>query len=173
MKSTVLTTLLASASLYHTTSASCAHGTFLHRRVEGEIAAPSFGYTGTIGPLNWANLKAENSACNTGSRQSPINLAAATIAHDAGSAYKLTIADLPNGAEFENLGTTVEVLVNGTLETPLKNYAMRQFHFHTPSEHRVEEEFFSIESHFVFESEGVYPLLPFGLLKTSTSCENA
>lgn len=155
---TSLFALAVSAALYQSASASCAHGTSLHRRVEGELNPAEFGYTDPIGPLQWSKLKAENNLCLTGTRQSPINLETASVTHDAGSTYKLTIADT-DGSEFENLGTTVEVLVNGTLQTATKCYSMKQFHFHTPSEHMIDGEYFPMESHFVFEAAGMH-LLP-------------
>lgn len=131
---------------------SCDYGTRSYPR-EAAIPEPKFGYDGLQGPLNWAALDAEvNVLCRTGTHQSPINLVAANVTMDAGSAYKLTIPDTA-GSEFENLGTTVEVIVNGTLETAIKKYTMAQFHFHTPSEHQVNGEYFPMESHFVFEAE--------------------
>jgi len=52
------------------------------------------------------------------------------------------------------LGTNVEVAVNGTLVDGGKTYDLAQFHFHTPSEHRVNEEIYTMELHFVFEAAG-------------------
>lgn len=152
MRSTFFGAVLASTIFFSGSYASCAHGTSLHRRAEGE--GPQFGYTGLQGPLNWAGLKAENSLCSTGTTQSPINIVGGNISMDAGSEYKVEIANT-EGSEFENLGTTVEVLVNGTLNTAIKQYSMKQFHFHTPSEHHINGEYFPMESHFVFESEGM------------------
>lgn len=49
---------------------------------------------------------------------------------------KLQINDMPEGTEFENLGTTVEVVSKGgSLEAGGKTYEFEQFHFHLPSEH--------------------------------------
>jgi carbonic anhydrase len=55
-------------------------------------------------------------------------------------------------AEFENLGTTVEVICNGTTTFGGKDFSLQQFHFHTPSEHRVAEEYFPLEIHMVHEA---------------------
>jgi len=39
-------------------------------------------------------------------------------------------------AEFENLGTTIEVIAQGgTLQFGGKEFDLQQFHFHLPSEH--------------------------------------
>jgi carbonic anhydrase len=53
-----------------------------------------------------------------------------------GSDIQLTVNDMPDGAEFENLGTTVEVITQGgTLQVADKTFELQQFHFHLPSEH--------------------------------------
>jgi len=70
--------------------------------------------------------------------------------------YSFPVVDYPCGAEFENLGTNVEVVVNGTLVDGNSNttFKLAQFHFHTPAEHRVNSEFYPMEMHWVFESDG-------------------
>jgi carbonic anhydrase len=53
-----------------------------------------------------------------------------------GSDIELTVNDMPDGAEFENLGTTVEVITQGgSLAVAGKTFELQQFHFHLPSEH--------------------------------------
>ena len=53
-----------------------------------------------------------------------------------GADVDLTVNDMPDGAEFENLGTTVEVITQGgTLTVADKTFELQQFHFHLPSEH--------------------------------------
>ncbi|MCJ1259635.1 hypothetical protein MMC24_007474 [Lignoscripta atroalba] len=113
---------------------------------------PTFSYTGLRGPLNWYGLNREaNKLCSVGTHQSPIVVNSALI-HPPDPDLVLKIPDYEHGAEFRNLGTTVEVDVNGTLGYEGTTYNLRQFHFHTPSEHRIDEEHFPLEVHFVFES---------------------
>ena len=52
---------------------------------------------------------------------------------------------------FENLGTTIEVVVNGTTSYAGVNYRLVQFHMHAPSEHHVNDEFFPLEIHMVHQ----------------------
>lgn len=55
-----------------------------------------------------------------------------------GADIVLEIPDQPEGAEFENLGTTVEVVLEGKggkLELAGVEYELKQFHVHHPSEH--------------------------------------
>ena len=69
------------------------------------------------------------------------------------------VLDIPEQKiEFENLGTTIEVIVNGTTKFAGNDFRLKQFHFHTPSEHRVNEEYFPIEIHLVHE--GVSKFIP-------------
>jgi len=44
------------------------------------------------------------------------------------------------------------VLTAGTVTLGRKEYVLQQFHFHTPSEHRIELEYFPFEIHFVYKS---------------------
>ena len=59
-------------------------------------------------PLVWHTLVANNSMCNTGTSQSPINLNS-SIPRSAANELKFAIPDQAE-VEFENLGTTVEVM---------------------------------------------------------------
>jgi carbonic anhydrase len=60
--------------------------------------------------------------------------------------------DIPDaGVVFENLGTTIEVVVNGTTSFAGTNYRLVQFHMHTPSEHHVNDEYFPLEVHMVHQ----------------------
>jgi len=72
----------------------------------------------------------------------------------SGKSIQLSVPDCPHGAKFENLGTNVEVVANGTLVDVAKTYALAQFHFHTPSEHRIDDEHYAMEMHVVFEVAG-------------------
>ncbi|KAI9849704.1 MAG: hypothetical protein M1837_002830 [Sclerophora amabilis] len=133
-------------------SASCAYGTSLHPRQEQPPAA-KYGYGAVDGPLLWYGLnKTANEECSRGNNQSPIVIDSTTKVSPA-SEISLEIPDYPDGAEFENLGTTVEVIVNGTLKISGKEYKLAQFHFHTPGEHRINDEFYPMEVHFVHQAE--------------------
>ncbi|KAJ5233499.1 uncharacterized protein N7469_005265 [Penicillium citrinum] len=110
----------------------------------------SFGYTGLEGPLNWYGLdRKHNGLCAKGRYQSPININSEIHSGRGGISIQIPSAS----ADFENLGTTVEVaLSNGLLFTPTGRYNLAQFHFHTPSEHRIHEEEYPLEVHFVFKN---------------------
>ena len=122
---------------------------------------PGFGYNELQGPLNWYGLnKTNNSKCALGKNQSPINIDPNEVGDGfpvkaaPGSSLGFDIQDYPQGAILENLGNTLEVIANGTLKRGGKEYSLKQFHFHTPSEHRINSEYYPMEVHFVFKTTG-------------------
>ncbi|KUL81359.1 hypothetical protein ZTR_09809 [Talaromyces verruculosus] len=123
------------------------------RAAEGIVEILPYNYTGPGGPLNWHLLnRTANSACTTGKNQSPVDIVMEGISYAVPGSVKL---DIPSAdrVELENLNNLVEVVAtNGSLITPHTTYKLAQFHFHTPSEHRVNEEYFPLEAHFVFEN---------------------
>ncbi len=126
----------------------------LSRRSEG-----SFSYHGITGPLNWYSLdKEKNKLCAKGRHQSPIDIVGSC--GPTANNPTLKIPSAPKGAKFENKGTTVEVTTNGTLTKNGVTSKLAQFHFHTPSEHSVNGEYFPMEAHFVFKGASTF----FGLL---------
>lgn len=137
-------------------SASCLHGTsLLPRSADGTVDINSYNYTNLGGPLNWYGLDKKNSACATGKRQSPINIVTEDIDYSAANSVHFNIPSADN-IKFENLGSGLEVvLTNGTLVTAAGSYKLAQFHFHTPSEHRINDEYYPMEAHFVFENSGM------------------
>src|SRR5436190_18178761 len=132
---------------------SCSHGTYLQPRAaggEGEIKLPNFDYGTIRGPVNWHYIAPENKLCATGRAQSPININQSIPLEDPG----LVTMDVPvQTAKFENLGTTVEVVIKGKSVINCKTFELAQFHFHTPSEHRINGKYFPVEVHMVHTAE--------------------
>lgn len=169
--------LLLVLSISSLAAALCSHGTTLFPR-DSPAPVSSFGYDGINGPLGWYGLNTtRNSACALGRHQSPINLVPAKYPGD-GPRLNFTFDDYCHGADIENLGTTLEVFINGSMTVhdpcrvpnnpPLswddagacnKQYGLKQFHFHSPSEHHLDGKVYPMEVHFVFQADGAY-LLP-------------
>ncbi|KAK1586021.1 carbonic anhydrase [Colletotrichum navitas] len=155
MKSSLLLPFatLASAICHHRTSL-YARGQGLTARAEGGVDVASFNYNDITGPLNWHSYNNASITCATGVQQSPINLNDTSAALVSGKTLGFDVPDLPHGAVIENLGSTLEVVAhNGTLTRHGRKFHLKQFHFHTPSEHRVDSEHFPMEVHFVFEAD--------------------
>ncbi|KAK1980240.1 tat pathway signal sequence [Colletotrichum cereale] len=153
MASRIFTAGLFAASVSQVL-ASCAYGTHLDPRAEGgKVKVNNFAYTGSTGPLNWVSLDpTANALCATGTTQSPIDMVAGAFNVIPGSAINLAIPDMTEGTEFENLGTTVEVIANGgTMQVAGSNFTLQQFHFHMPSEHLDSGKSMVMEMHMVFE----------------------
>lgn len=72
----------------------------------------------------------------------------------SGSSLKFKSPKLRRGAEIQNLGSTIQIFVDGSATIGKKVHNLKQFHFHTPSEHHLDNEYFPAEVHFVFQSDG-------------------
>ena len=105
-----------------------------------------WGYSGEIGPPHWAGISSDYAAC-AGANQSPLDLAdfveAELPAIDISYA-RSGVAILNNGhtVQVENAGGS-EISINGRV------YRLLQFHFHAPSENRIDGVEFPIEAHLV------------------------
>ena len=117
--------------------------------VAAESDSPHWSYEGAEGPEHWGELTPEYLMCSEGWNQSPINL------------VDEVHADLPQ-LEFEYYSTNVDEINNGHsiqqnikpgsfLKIPERNksFELKQFHFHSPSEHTVDGKSFAMEIHFV------------------------
>lgn len=91
--------------------------------------------------------------CNTGTHQSPINMITGNFSVIPAAELDLDIPDIEEG-EFENLGTTCEVVGGkGTMSFQNVTYTFKQFHFHLPSEHLDNGVSMAMEMHAVWQSE--------------------
>lgn len=147
--------LLALPALVSLVSGFCDHGTTLRpRSLDKRVDVAEYGFHETDGALGWHGLDEDYHKCAKGKKQSPINIYSNEIATVAGSTLSFSVDSYPSGAEFLNLGSTVEVIANGTLVRQGKTFSLAQFHFHTPSEHHVDGEHYPVEVHFVFQAAG-------------------
>lgn len=124
---------------------------------------PSFGYSLESGPVTWAGLRpaGEWDACRLGQHQSPIVVYTRDAMPVPRGSFNLSLSNTRAGvAQLENLGTTLEVPAERTTDGALRGllvfdgtaYVLQQLHFHTPSEHRVNDEHFPLEMHLVFST---------------------
>lgn len=73
-----------------------------------------------------------------GKQQSPISMVDGQFNIISTAEVGLEIPDAPEGIEFENLGTTIEGVMEGSgakINVGGTEFEMKQFHFHQPSEH--------------------------------------
>jgi carbonic anhydrase len=107
----------------------------------------AWSYSGATGPEHWAQLKSEYAQCGMGQRQSPIDISDGIpveldpIAFDyRPSAFRV----IDNGHTVQvNLAPGNRITVNG------RRYELLQFHFHRPSEERLNGKQFDMVVHMV------------------------
>lgn len=112
--------------------------------------APRWAYEGAHGPGEWARLAPENATCASGQRQSPIDITdGIKVDLDAVQFdYK------PSGFRVVDNGHTVQVNVapGNTIEVLGRHYELVQFHFHRPSEERIDGKPFDMVVHLLHKS---------------------
>jgi carbonic anhydrase len=117
--------------------------------------AVSWSYTGNTGPAYWHTLEPAYRIAAEGRAQSPINIDTRSLAGPGQeSPGKPVFAYTATQYELENNGHTIELIPEGegnriTLDGT--DYVLRQFHFHSPGEHRIDGKPFDLEAHFVHQ----------------------
>ena len=115
--------------------------------------ATHWSYSGLGGPQAWGRLKPEFGQCAVGQRQSPIDIRDG-ITLDL---EPVQFEYLPSSFSVIDNGHTVQVNVapGNAIEVNGKRYALLQFHFHRPSEERVNGRQFEMDVHLVHkDAEG-------------------
>jgi carbonic anhydrase len=104
-------------------------------------------YEGEGGPQAWAQLKPEYATCGAGRRQSPIDLRDGIRVELDPVAFDYR----PSSFSVIDNGHTVQVNVppGNTIQVLGRRYELLQFHFHRPSENRVNGKLFDMEVHLV------------------------
>ncbi len=114
--------------------------------------AAHWSYRGETGPANWGAMNPAWSMAHDGRAQSPINLTRT-------NSVKADLAPLRfvSGRTVvipQDNGHTIEWECHGenTMIVGGEVYALRNFHFHAPSEHTVDGQHYPVELHFVHEN---------------------
>ena len=109
-----------------------------------------WSYTGDTGPEYWGQLNPEYAACGDGKTQSPIDVDNVKEENLVNLAFNYN----PSNVNIENNGHTVEVVYDpgSSFSVDGDTYELKQFHFHSPSEHTVDGQFAAIELHMVHET---------------------
>ena len=118
-----------------------------------------WSYSGEAGPAKWGELSPVYSACCNGKIQSPVDIAGGGTGGGAALKFdyrktSLKIAHHEHVMDIIDNGHTIQVSVEegSTLNSARDTYQLKQFHFHTPSEHTVDGKHFPMEVHFVHQS---------------------
>ncbi len=119
-----------------------------------------WGYDGNDGPANWKSLTPVYALCGDGKHQSPVNIAKSDVTGGAiwKLDYKTTSLRIAHNEQMDEIidnGHTIQVTVDegSTFTFGEKTYNLKQFHFHTPSEHTIDGQHAPMEMHMVHQGD--------------------
>lgn len=119
--------------------------------VQAADHAPHWEYTGKAGSAHWSELDQGFSACKLGKEQSPIDIRGAKpeTLEPIGFAYT------GSPAQVVNNGHTVQVNLGngGAIQLASGQYKLVQFHFHTPSEEKINGKRYPLVAHLVHKND--------------------
>lgn len=112
-------------------------------------AVTHWGYSGHEGPDNWGELEPAFQTCSKGKLQSPIDLASPIHA----SIGTIAVDYRSEPLRIVNNGHTImcNYARGSTFALRGRRYELKQFHFHIPSEHKVNGKQYAMELHLVHE----------------------
>ncbi|MFP2908846.1 carbonic anhydrase [Pyxidicoccus sp. 3LFB2] len=120
--------------------------------------AAHWGYAQTLSPAHWGELMGSG-MCSTGQQQSPIGLRSSntSLQHVGVPSFHYQTS----GVHMLNTGHTVEFTydVGSSVHLGGNVYPLKQFHFHTPSEHAVDHTRYPMEMHLVHADANGNPAL--------------
>jgi len=114
-------------------------------------AQSDWGYTGSIGPEYWGDIKKKYLICKVGRLQSPVDLRNVSVQksnpiHFMYEPFEMSLHD--NGHTL-----IVDTGESGSVRIGPNRFELLQFHFHAPSEHLKEGIAYPMEIHFVHKDD--------------------
>jgi carbonic anhydrase len=118
---------------------------------QDHLAQHTWDYGDALGPSHWGDLKPEFATCKSGHHQSPVDIrnpkqAALPPIHFEYKSSPLHIID--NGHTI-----MVNYSPGSFISVGDKKYALKQFHFHRPSEEKIDGKGFDMTVHLVHADE--------------------
>jgi len=112
----------------------------------------SWTYSGVHGPEHWGDLDPSFATCKTGREQSPIDIRGGTKSDLPAIEFRYQ----PTPLHIINNGHTIQVNYSpGSFITVAgKQYELKQFHFHHPSEEEINGKAFAMVAHLVHADAG-------------------
>ena len=113
-----------------------------------------WSYSGEADPSHWGDLKPDFFMCKDGKNQSPVNIDTTKIVH-TNSLKDIEFFYTTGAKEAINNGHTIKVDVKNGSYIKLDDikFNLIQFHFHSPSENKIDGKSFPLEAHFVHQSQ--------------------
>ena len=110
-----------------------------------------WAYQGAAGPQTWGGLKPEFTLCGSGQRQSPIDIRGG-LAVDL-DPVKFSYQASPFGVIDNGHTVQTNVAQGNHIEIGGKRFELVQFHFHRPSEERIDGRQFEMSLHLVHKDD--------------------
>ncbi len=119
---------------------------------KGHTKKAHWSYEGDGGPSHWGTLSKMFTMCAKGKQQSPIDI---TGASDSPSLPSLEFNYKTTPLKIKNNGHAVQIdYEEGShLKIGDQTYKLLQFHFHSPSEHKLNGKSFDMEMHLVHRNK--------------------
>jgi carbonic anhydrase len=112
-----------------------------------------WGYSGHGGPEHWGELSKDYQMCLIGKNQSPIDIRTKSAFETKLPAiqfdYHTSAKDVVDNGHTEQ----VDLEPGSFITIDGRKFELKQFHFHTPSENRIDGQSFPLEAHFVHADE--------------------
>ncbi|GMY25238.1 alpha carbonic anhydrase 1, chloroplastic [Fagus crenata] len=129
-------------------------GTSAQDHPEEELNSISFGYSGTNGPEKWGSLSPLFNECSSGKTQSPVDILMDKVVRNK-NLKPLSTDYSPANSTLVNNGFNVGMRYEGDVGVLIadgKNFSLKQVHWHSPSEHRINGEQYPTELHMVHQA---------------------
>jgi carbonic anhydrase len=131
---------------------SAGHGGAAAKGADGHAgAAAHWDYKGNVGPASWGALKPEFSLCGSGQRQSPIDIRGG-LAVDL-EPVRFDYKDSKFGVLDNGHTVQVNLAPGNGIDVGGRRFELQQFHFHRPSEERIDGRQFEMSLHLVHKDD--------------------
>lgn len=116
--------------------------------------SPEWNYADRGGAAHWSELDKSFETCKIGKHQSPINIVTKGVKPAAADVKPVSFSYTAGAGEVVNNGHTVQVNLpaSGSITLDGTEYKLVQFHFHTPSEEKVDGKAYPLVAHLVHKS---------------------
>ncbi len=134
-----------------------------------ESAHPHWSYAGKTAPSHWSELEADYKSCAAGKHQSPIDIRDDAV--EKAHLPDITFNYLPTALHIIDNGHTVQVnyAPGSYITIGGERYDLVQFHFHHPSEEKINGQSASMVAHLVHKNAAGKLAVVAVLLKSGTA----
>lgn len=104
------------------------------------------------GPSHWGDFYPD---CKAGGLQSPTNIVSSEVSNKPAAPLSIHFQEL-NESHYDNshaIEMDSKVPLKGFIDYDHKEYSLLQYHFHSPSENKLNGKQFAVEEHFVTQDE--------------------